>query len=119
MAGISSTQAEFIADLWEQTGDPFVILDARNNKKVTFRDSFVQWIMQNKDQVWAQGAVAKLKEQLSKNGNKSDRGVSATPKQVAYGRNLDVQKNGHQTHDWDSATKGQAWQWIADMKAGH
>lgn len=119
MAGISSKQAEFIADLWEQTGNPFRRKDARGMTVVTHRDGFVQWIMQNKDQVWAQGVVPKLREELSQTGNKSDHSVSATPKQMAYGRNLDVQRNGKAVHDWEHATKGQAWQWIADLKAGH
>ncbi|MDN3443400.1 hypothetical protein [Microbacterium sp. APC 3901] len=116
MSGISKKQADFIADLWDQAGEPFRKQDARGVPVPTHRDGFVQWIMQNRDQVWAQGIVPKLKELVAKNGNKSQPGEMATPKQVAYGRNLDVEKNGRQTFDWDSATKKQAWQWIADLK---
>jgi hypothetical protein len=119
MAGISSRQAEFIADLWEQTGEPFLRKDARGVPVVTHRDGFVQYVMREKDQTWAQGAVAQLKGKLAELGNKSHPTEMASAKQVAYGRNLDVQKNGKAVHDWEHATKGQAWQWIADLKAGH
>lgn len=119
MAGISSRQAEFIADLVEQAGRRFQRRDARGVLVDTHRDGFVQFIMREKDQTWAQNVVADLKQKISESGNKSDRSEMASAKQVAYGRNLDVQKHGKPTHDWEHATKGQAWQWIADLKAGH
>lgn len=119
MAGISSRQAEYIADLWEQTGEPFKIRDAMDNLKVTHRDGFVQFIQRERNQVWAQNTVATLRQKLSESGNKSDPSEMATQKQVAYGRNLDVQKNGKAVHDWDRATKAEAWQWIADLKTSH
>ena len=119
MARISSKQADFIADLVEQAGLRFQRRDARGLPVDTHRDGFVQYIQREKDQAWAQNTVASLKEKISESGNKSDRTVKASTKQVAYGRNLDVQKNGKAVHDWEHATKGQAWQWIADLKAGH